>query len=91
MADAYLINAPFEVPRELAIAWDMRRHAALPDAGGILDQEAGLLRRAGLYVDAFDAWLEFRRQPAGHGADWQLNNPDRWKLVNMILEAREET
>lgn len=33
-------------PKELVLAWDMERWTALPDKGGLLDQDAGLMQKS---------------------------------------------
>lgn len=77
-----------DVPRELSLAWQQRRYGVLPEAGGLLDQEAGLLNRMALHADAYDAWAEYTSLVAGSGAEWQRRNPHKWRLVLEIMRLR---
>ena len=89
-ADAGQYNAP--PPRILVTAWHIKRWGALPEAGGLLDQPAGLLSRAGYVLDVYNAhrsWRNALETLSGDGlAQWQEQNPDVMKLLADIREAR---
>lgn len=69
------------MPRELWLFWQHRRYGVLPSAGGLEDQEPGLLDRMSIMGDAYDAYNDYRSIPAGGGADWQRRNPHKWRIV----------
>lgn len=73
-----------DVPRELGLCWDQRRYGVLPYAGGLVDQEPGLLRRMAILGDAYDAYYEYWHLEAGTGAEWQRRNPLMWAIVEDI-------
>ena len=63
----------------------MNRRYGMPRAGGWMDQDAGDLERAGIAEDAYVAYADFKRIPAGGGAAWQRANPGRWAIVEDVL------
>jgi len=73
-------------PPELALAWQCRAWGALPNAGGILDQPAGLLermRQAEAVYAAMRAWLASDRSAA-----WRNEHKDVWNIVKRIEALR---
>ena len=77
-----------ELPHELDLAFYARDIGALPEAGGIYDQPAGLLRRMRIAYNIFVAWSDWKRLPADKIGDWITAYPGRHEIVQMILEAR---
>lgn len=74
-------------PVELEFAWNARAYGALPEAGGQLDQPAGLLKRMRMAENVYDAWSAWKR--SGSKADEFIKNqPAAWKIVKMILKER---
>lgn len=66
-------------PRELKLAWQAISYHALPEAGGLLDQPAGLLSRM---TACYNAWQAFR--------SWQQADPTKrqeWIEANPELHA----
>jgi len=43
-------------PYELRMAWQAERWSALPDAGGLLDQQAGLISRMAAVANVYNAF-----------------------------------
>lgn len=75
------------MPPELALAWQCERTGALPRAGGVLDQEPGLLLRMAIAHDAYRLWDEYINIEPGKGAEWQRRNPQKWKLIEPMIEG----
>ena len=74
-------------PRELILSLHCERYHALPRAGGLLDQPAGLLARltaAGNAYNVFKGWLE-----ASSKLEWSILYPAGRRLVNEIYELRK--
>ena len=47
-------------PRELVLSWQLERFQALPDAGGYLDQDAGLMYRIIAVSNIYDVLCKYR-------------------------------
>ncbi len=81
-------------PRELQIAWEIKRWSALPEAGGLLDQPAGLLRRAGYLHDIFTAHRSYRDALLSHKGDslaaWESRNSDIMELLAHVRRLKRE-
>ena len=73
-------------PPELRLAWQCSQFRALPVAGGVLDQPAGLLARMEQLLSVWRAWLSWSRRKAGHEGEWVDAHPGEWKIVEQILE-----
>jgi len=78
-----------EPPPELRLAWQAVGYRALPEAGGLLDQPAGLLSRM---TQAYNAWFAFdryRRRDMSKHKQWIEANPDLWNEIQRIKKLRE--
>lgn len=65
-------------PPELALAWECRRYNALPDVGGVLDQDYGLLKRMDALYSIHKAY-EMYRSAKGE----QINHLPGWVGANV--------
>jgi len=74
-----------EPPAELALWWTCEHFRALPCAGGVLDQPAGLLRRMRTYAFAHEAMGAFWRLPQ---AEFEQRYPGGMQMVNFVLRYR---
>ena len=69
-------------PPELRLAWDCDRWHTLPQAGGVLDQPAGLLermRQADAVYTAWRLWLA-----SDQSAAWRNDHKETWTIVRQI-------
>lgn len=77
-------------PPELKLKWRCDRYRALPDAGGVRDQEAGLLERLELADRAFMTWSLWQSRQPGHEGEWSEAHPEEWQMVMAIMEMLNE-
>ena len=88
-ADAGQYDAP--PPRLLTRAWRIKRWGALPEAGGLLDQPAGLMQRMAYLSDVYNAHRAWRRALESMDSEglarWQEQNAD---VMNLMAQIREE-
>lgn len=71
-------------PPELEMAWQAMYWSALPRAGGLLDQPAGLMERM---RQAFEVWRAFRAWKDSDPlkqAEWKKKHPAEWKIVKGV-------
>ncbi len=70
-------------PAALQLAWQAERWGALPEAGGLLDQPAGLMQRMGALMNVYNA---YKTMQAHTGKLVQLanTNPQVISLVRQI-------
>ena len=66
----------------------MDRWGALPAAGGLLDQEAGLLDRMNWASAVYKACSGYTNAP--QLAQWIKNNPDAHDLYKYVVNLLEE-
>lgn len=78
-------------PDELVLYWDMQAFSALPNAGGILDQPAGLLRKIRHVARVHWAVREHSANAlkAGKGAQWKSDHPDVMAIINYVESIRK--
>lgn len=81
-------------PRLLQIAWQIKRWGALPESGGLLDQPAGLLLRAGYVLDIYDAHAAYRNallSYKGDGlGDWEARNEGVMKILADVRKLKKQ-
>lgn len=82
-------------PRLLTVAFQIKRWNALPEAGGLLDQPAGLLPRAGYLYDVYTAHRAYRdallSYKGGDGlGDWEARNADIMQLLKRVRELKKK-
>ena len=76
-------------PPDLTLAWQCRAWGALPEAGGVLDQRAGLLermRQAEAVYAAMCTWLASDRSAA-----WRADHREIWTIVKQVEAFGEST
>ena len=75
-------------PGELTLGWQEQSWQALPEAGGLNDQPAGLLERMGASLRVFDAMRAYADCPPGHEGEFSKRNPRAWEIVLSVMELR---
>jgi cell division septal protein FtsQ len=70
-------------PAELKLAWQCERYNALPDSGGVLDQDAGLITRMGAAVNIYNTLQKYRR--AVGKEIHKLTDGDR-SIIKLLLD-----
>lgn len=73
-------------------AWRVKRWEMLPEAGGLLDQPAGLMQKLATLLDVYNAHRAWRKAletlDGERLAEWQQQNPDVMELMSRIREER---
>ena len=75
-------------PGELQLAWQARGWGALPEAGGLLDQPAGLLDRMSTCLHVYDAVTAYKKSPGGQEGEFSKKNPAAWQTWLMVQGLR---
>ena len=81
-------------PPPLVAGWQMKRWAALPEAGGLRDQPAGLLTKAGYLMDVYQAHRAYRDALLSYSGEslskWEERNDGIMQILANIrqLEAK---
>lgn len=74
-------------PKELEYAWQCAEYpGALPNAGGLRDQPAGLIRRMRVTYNVWNSVREYFQND--QSTKWTKANPDKWKIVAEIMEYK---
>jgi len=81
-------NAP---PPELVTIWQCRRWNTLPNAGGILDQPAGMMYTLTQYARVYDAFVEYSKRELGKEASWRGAHPDEYAVIQRVKELMDGT
>ncbi len=81
-------NAP--LPRELVLGRQIERWGVLPNAGGLLDQSAGLLARIEIAENVYNALLlyTFQGPPPGGFAKWAESHKRILDIVRNVEALR---
>jgi len=74
------------LPQELVTQWRMERYGALPRAGGLDDQPAGLIQRAETAAVVYSAM----RNAARLSAKEFQRNASEYRAWQMVLSLRRE-
>ena len=76
-------------PTALRLAWQSERWGALPEAGGLLDQPAGLLNKMAAVSNVYNAFVTMQRH-TGQLVQLANSNPQVIATVRRIekLEAK---
>jgi len=79
------------LPAILELGLTCQQYRALPVAGGILDQPAGLMKRIRTVMNVFHSYRQHERdgKKAGEMAKWRSDNEDAWQIVSEIEKLRE--
>lgn len=86
MALCYLEKYP--APRELKLAWQAKRWESLPNAGGLQDQEVGLLERMSWALSTYEALRGMNETQ--DTAKWIMNNQDAYELTIYVRGLLED-
>lgn len=76
-------------PRELVLYWRCKRFSALPCAGGVLDQPAGLLARVETAGTVYETMRSFLSSESR--AQWASDNPEGWRVISEVYRWRRKT
>lgn len=68
-------------PYVLYLAWHCHRWGALPIAGGVLDQPAGLLDKMAFAENIYNTIKSYEAVPPTKVVEWIQSNPDAWNLI----------
>lgn len=71
-----------EVPAYLAVAWQCQQWKALPEAGGIFDQDTETLLYMSYALNVYETIQASRSAPSL--AEWAQSNPDGARLISEI-------
>ena len=76
-----------ELPPELQLYWMCRRYEALPEAGALMEQDAGLLSRMAILANVYDT---IQRVRGLVGDDIHRMRPDDGRLLTWLdaIEVR---
>ena len=79
-----------EPPPELRLAWQAVGYHALPEAGGLLDQPAGLMSRM---IQLYNVWFAFKsykqRSNKKKNKEWMDAHPDLYATILSVRKLRE--
>jgi hypothetical protein len=77
-----------KMPPELTYALQHRRWGALPEAGGLRDQPAGMLSKMAHLSAVYSGIKAY--YDAANAASWADANPDLWELVSHARKLYNE-
>ena len=75
-------------PGELVLGWQAQSWQALPEAGGLRDQPAGLLERMSTSLRVYEAMKTYADSPPGYEGEFAKRNPRAWAIVLGVMELR---
>jgi hypothetical protein len=75
-------------PPELRLLWRIDRYHALPEAGGLNDQPAGLLDRLTILGNVYTAFKSLHT--TNDIVTFAKNSPDMMKIVSTVLELERD-
>ena len=73
-------------PPDLALAFSCRRWGCLPEAGGLLDQPAGLIRRMSIAENVYNVLRGMAE--SDNWAEYFQKNPQAEKLYKQVREMK---
>jgi hypothetical protein len=76
-------------PPVLTLAWQCAAFNALPNAGGLGDQPAGLIAQMTAARNIYTAWSSYTH--ALRKSEWIAANPDGWRIVQEVINGRLHT
>lgn len=74
-------------PPELALWWECQDAGALPEAGGLWDQPAGLVRRMRACAHVARVWPDYWKLPR---AEFEQRHPGGMAVVNWVLRLKAD-
>jgi hypothetical protein len=75
-------------PPGLSLALSCRRWNSLPEAGGLLDQPAGLLRRLSIVENVYNCFRALKE--SNDLADFGNKHPEQVALIESVIRMREQ-
>ncbi|MHB0922609.1 MAG: hypothetical protein ACYC3H_01415 [Bellilinea sp.] len=78
-----------EPPPELRLAWQAFGFHALPEAGGLLDQPAGLLTRMTRIYNVWLAFKSYSQRDLSKHKEWVETNPALYETILRVKRLRE--
>ncbi len=76
-----------EIPDILALAFDCQTFSALPLAGGVLDQPAGLCKKMRIYLNVHKALIAWKHIRPNRIKEFKNDYPDAWAIVKEYLRG----
>ena len=76
-----------EPPPEIKMAQLCERWHALPEAGGLLDQPAGLIEKMSIAMNYYNVHKAMKE--SGDWAEWMVENPQGAELIRLAKELRD--
>ena len=76
------------MPHLLNYALQADRWGALPEAGGLRDQPAGMLDKMATLRNIWNLWQAYHNSPSP--AEWAGNNPHLWDKLASIKQVYRE-
>ena len=79
-----------ELPSLLELAINCDEYHALPVAGGVLDQPAGLMRKLRQVLNVYRAHRAYKADGnrPGESAKWKKEHQDIWDIIVWVDELR---
>lgn len=79
------------MPPLLELGMQVDSYNALPQAGGLWDQPAGLMRKITQVLNVYRAVRAYERdgRRAGEMAKWRSENEELWEVVSEIRDLRD--
>ena len=84
---AYALGEIEKPPHILHLALQSKSWGSLPEAGGLLDQPAGLIDNMTLAYNVFLAHKEM--QSAENLVQWMEQNPEQAEVIRWVKELRD--
>ncbi len=81
-------NPKAQPPPELRLAWQAVSYHTLPEAGGLLDQPAGLLSRMTSLYNVWTSYRAYDRRNLNKAKEWIDANPDLYETVIRVNRMR---
>ena len=82
-------NPKAEPPPELRLAWQAVGYHALPEAGGLLDQPAGLMSRMIQLHNVWFAFKIYKQRNKKKNKEWMDANPGPYATILSVRKLRE--
>ena len=76
------------MPPELELGLSCERWGALPSAGGLLDQDIGLMMRMSAVVNVYRAIRSEKERGKQTLVEWSDRNPQTWKVLAQVERIR---
>jgi len=77
------------MPAELELALICQHWGSLPEAGGILDQPVGLLKKMTTVLNIYNAVISEKQRGNMSLVEWSKSNPAAYKTIIRIERLRE--